>query len=136
MGAASDPDDRGNVSFLYWLFPAEETGRTAESPSKNGGVAGSHLVKGRAFKGRDVRKECRARELCGLCLYESGEDPAGSIFQRPAEIWADHEGAGSLLLCRTGGRKTGMLFWSWNGQGRKRMEEKEKEMRAAGLFKR
>lgn len=32
--------------------------------------------------------------------------------------------------------KTGMLFWSWNGQGRKRMEEKEKEMRAAGLFKR
>ena len=32
--------------------------------------------------------------------------------------------------------KTGMLFWSWNGQGRKRMEEKEKEMQAAGLFKR
>ena len=32
--------------------------------------------------------------------------------------------------------KTGMLFWSWNGKGRKRMEEKEKEMRAAGLFKR
>ena len=32
--------------------------------------------------------------------------------------------------------KAGMLFWSWNGQGRKRMEEKEKEMRAAGLFKR
>ena len=31
--------------------------------------------------------------------------PAGSIFQRPAEIWTDHEGAGSLLLCRTGGRK-------------------------------
>ena len=32
--------------------------------------------------------------------------------------------------------KTGMLFWSWNGQGRKRMEEKEKEMQAAGLFQR
>ena len=38
--------------------------------------------------------------------------------------------------------KTGMLFWSWNGQGRKRMEEmeekhsKEKEMQAAGLFRR
>ena len=32
--------------------------------------------------------------------------------------------------------KTGMLFWSWNGQGRERMEEKEKEMQAAGLFKR
>ena len=32
--------------------------------------------------------------------------------------------------------KTGMLFWSWNGQGRKRMEQKEKEMQAAGLFKR
>lgn len=38
--------------------------------------------------------------------------------------------------------KTGMLFWSWNGQGRKRMEEmeekhsKEREMQAAGLFKR
>lgn len=32
--------------------------------------------------------------------------------------------------------KTGMLFWSWNGQGRKRMEDKEKEMQAAGLFKR
>ena len=33
-------------------------------------------------------------------------------------------------------KKTGMLFWSWNGQGRERMEEKEKEMQAAGLFKR
>lgn len=32
--------------------------------------------------------------------------------------------------------KTGMLFWSWNGQGRERMEEKEKEMQAAGLFQR
>ena len=32
--------------------------------------------------------------------------------------------------------KTGMLFWSWNGQGREQMEEKEKEMQAAGLFKR
>lgn len=32
--------------------------------------------------------------------------------------------------------KTGMLFWSWNGQGRERMEEKEKEMQAMGLFKR
>ena len=32
--------------------------------------------------------------------------------------------------------KTGMLFWSWNGQGRKRMEEKEREMQEAGLFKR
>ena len=30
--------------------------------------------------------------------------------------------------------KTGMLFWSWNGQGRERTEEKEKEMQAAGLF--
>ena len=30
--------------------------------------------------------------------------------------------------------KTGMLFWSWNGQGRERMEEKE--MQAAGLFQR
>ena len=125
MGAASDPDDRGTVSFLYRLLSAEETGRTAESPSKNGGVAGSHLVKSRAFKGRDVRKECRARELCGLCLYESGEDPAGSIFQRSAEIWADHEGAGSLLLCRTGGRKSrdAVLVMERAGQetdGRKR----------------
>lgn len=32
--------------------------------------------------------------------------------------------------------KTGMLFWSWNGQGRERMEEKEKEVQAAGLFQR
>lgn len=32
--------------------------------------------------------------------------------------------------------KTGMLFWSWNGQGRERMEKKEKEMQAAGLFER
>ena len=125
MGAASDPDDRGTVSFLYRLLPAEETGRTAESPSKNGGVAGSHLVKGRAFKGRDVRKECRARELCGLCLYGSGEDPAGSIFQRPAEIWDDHEGAGSLFHCRTGGRKNrdavlGMERAGQETDGRKR----------------
>ena len=67
------------VSFLYRLLPAKEIRRIAESPSKNGGVATSHLVKGRAFKGREVRKECRAGGLCGLCLYESGEDPAGSI---------------------------------------------------------
>lgn len=32
--------------------------------------------------------------------------------------------------------KTGMLFWSWNGQGRKRVEDKEREMQEAGLFKR
>lgn len=32
--------------------------------------------------------------------------------------------------------KTGMMFWSWNGQGRERVDEKEKEMQAAGLFKR
>ena len=32
--------------------------------------------------------------------------------------------------------KNGMLFWSWNGKGRERMEEKEKEMQAAGLFQR
>jgi hypothetical protein len=27
-----------------------------------------------------------------------------------------------------------MLLCSWNGQGRERMEKKEKEMQAAGLF--
>lgn len=32
--------------------------------------------------------------------------------------------------------KTGMLFWSWNGQGRKRVEDKEREMQEAGLFQR
>ena len=32
--------------------------------------------------------------------------------------------------------KTGMLFWSWNGQGRKRVEDKEREMQETGLFKR
>ena len=32
--------------------------------------------------------------------------------------------------------KTGMLFWSKNGQGRERVDEKEKEMREAGLFQR
>lgn len=32
--------------------------------------------------------------------------------------------------------KIGMLFWSWNGQGRKRVEDKEREMQEAGLFKR
>lgn len=32
--------------------------------------------------------------------------------------------------------KTGMLFWSWNGQDRERMEKKEREMQAAGLFQR
>ncbi len=32
--------------------------------------------------------------------------------------------------------ETGMLFWSWNGQGRKRVEDKEREMQEAGLFKR
>ena len=32
--------------------------------------------------------------------------------------------------------KTGMLFWSCNGQGRKWVEGKEREMQAAGLFKR
>ena len=32
--------------------------------------------------------------------------------------------------------KTGMMFWSWNRQGRERVDEKEKEMQAAGLFKR
>lgn len=35
-----------------------------------------------------------------------------------------------------GEEKTGMLFWSWNGQGRKRVEDKEREMQEAGLFKR
>lgn len=80
MGAASDPDDRGTVSFLYWLLPAEETGRTAESPPKNGRVAGSHLVKGGASKGGHIWKECRDGGLCGLCLYESGENLADFIF--------------------------------------------------------
>ena len=54
----------------------------------------------------------------------------------PQEYWLITKEPVPYSIAEQVEEKTGMLFWSWNGQGRKRMEEKEKEMQAAGLFKR
>ena len=136
VGAASDPDDRGTVSFLHWLFPAKKLDEMRKVRQRM-----EKWLLPISTKAELIRVELSIKstdpedymvyaytnpEKTLLILSFSAQQKYGLITKEPVPY----------SIAEQVEEKTGMLFWSWNGQGRKRMEEKEKEMRAAGLFKR